>query len=418
MRPNLALLTFSRVTIFCGLLLLLTACPSRKKEPSPKVQTFWVMGDPRKIYEGTRLEPDFDLKYFENAEFSLVSGNIWLETSEIQNDLTEDSVKNVNKTNKSDLDSREIVRLKTVVNWQEGIVDFISQDGRTEFSLRNETSGRQVAILVSNDTEKIQEVSLKHFSVSANGNGFSILFLNDSEAGNARVGYYLFARNFNKYADVRRTESNHPYVLGYGLKIKRDTRKPIQISVCDSAKAIEPTIRAAAEEWQKAFSAFDKKIRIRVSKASRKCAPISDLKEDGIHFIKGLKILASDRIAYQAETDLHPQFNPTKIESAGVLVFEEEFLKSRGRARANPRDQRDQQDQWPQRDKWAQRNEYQLSALVNYQELLGTIAHELGHFLGLGHRFDGSKSIMAYFEDSRPTPTKVDVDALKELYEE
>jgi hypothetical protein len=378
--------------LILGLASFSTSCGSKHKKkqssaivtPLPKVTKYFTHGDPLEMIEGTKADKsglvtpenfesfnDFQLTGAVNFSHAIAVNKVKPITS--QKDLEDE---NNTSEEEAPFVSRYFFK-------QEGN-NYIYKDDRPEaekwpemtFSIEN---GKLV--LKEFSGKKVQGL---HYSVKDGGQAFSILIQSKDESGISLTGLY-FIKTKTTTAAIRKvvSEANY-YVQGDGIAIpwKRD----IHIDLCGrNADLYKYHVDSAMADWSKAGSFESNHIgslgyTVAVKADPR---PFTDLNQNCVNFVPRYRMEDQENTrVYGITLPLIDRFTQEIVQSQ-IFIF--------------------------------------TRAVSDQQQVLQPIiTHEVGHALGLGHKFGGFKlnpsmsSIMAY--DGTSSITDADKATIKNLY--
>jgi hypothetical protein len=245
---------------------------------------------------------------------------------------------------------------------------------------------------VQGSREYIVGTDVRVLHSSYKDGAFSIL-VHSSIPGDRFVYDLLFTKGGPLPSD-KFTLDNFYYLLGKGLKLAWPQNETRTITLCGfpgngSAQAFDRGVRM----WQPPLrDRLDLRLRQQGS-----CPPFSDLSTQTVTYVSGWIEVAGEQ-AVAAFTNAGFDFEQGQIVDSDIFFLREEFQEILD-LRGIPVKVTD-------------------DAFDNRPEIVSmytqTMAHELGHLLGLHHQFDGTPSIMSY--DDIGTLQRYDVEAIQALY--
>jgi Matrixin len=370
--------------------LLLTACPSDPR-PYNSRKKIYVLGNPENIIAGAKLEPEYDLNFFKNTkELQLITITEFEQTEAVEvgrkidlekeNAATEETQERKNpKVSVHFSDDAKSVKLK-FVNTGISFTLTHSADGKPILAAEKISNRNGKAVIV-----KRQDLQILHFSVSANKNTMSLLYLGEDKKKMKTMGAIYLAKNALK-VELPRASKEYFYTLGRGLRYIWDPTKPVELNICGSniANSLSNEIDASVKKWQQALG---NKLQINLS-VPREFKPFTDLNQHCIYLTENYLASGNPNYGSFAVTATMIDDSKAHIIDSDIIIFRGEFRKTK-------------LDIFDDR----------LRKALQY-----TITHELGHFLGLDHQFtDGVPSIMSY-EYKVDGPTRYDTEAIQALY--
>jgi hypothetical protein len=370
----LALLTF---------LLALTGCPDDHKDSheSDTNKVLFVKGDPHALIAGAQANSTSPITVANAREwnsYSLIVLQQFVEKEEVLATQGTDLTKENETKDRTKQETKLTMALELS---QAGDGHWLMKlyGGLLTFDMEQTSDGRLQPVQVTTPKDKVA-VRAVHWSVTPDHNYMSLLV----EGEDNQDGRSLVAMYFEKTAPaqaVPTTDSKYVYSAGPGKKIGWRGKK-ISVSVCGASKYRE-NVQEAVALWNKPLTG---RMQLEL-KFPATYAPFSDLNQHCIYAVDSY--LTDNRKNVLNYGITLPIRSLSRLEhvDADIFLFESEISKL-----------------------YTLGYSYRLSNDVRY-----TIIHELGHVLGLGHKFDGTPSIMSY-EYTNREPTAYDIEALGELY--
>jgi hypothetical protein len=230
--------------------------------------------------------------------------------------------------------------------------------------------------------------------------------VDDDESGR-QVYVFYFSKDvkfkkpekLNKWFSHENKQYDFYYTMGPGALIGFPKDETLRLDICgQTAREYAGFIKQAANQWATALKGhLDVKVR-----EPETFYPFSDLNQHCVVLIDDLLSEPNPQSGNYGLTFNTIDLGRAEKIDADVLIFTEEFLK--GYKDAIPGIVFDQ----IARTAYVHQNEPNPFAY--------TLVHELGHFFGLDHQFDGVPSMMSY-EFSNSSLTDYDKEAVRLLYE-
>lgn len=375
-------------------LIFLASCGVKVEESkkthssSPIITEYFVQGNPLQLIEGTQANTTSFLttdNYLEFNSAQLSTMKLFYNKAKINKDNTPGVIEG---------SPRGVVEdgFSLAMTWEKSKKYHILKNG--EFKLLFSTNKDNQLILEEVRYQTMfAKLNILHYSVSPDKRYFSFLgsAIQDDFNFLLSLTFYVTTKTDEEikrvHAEVRDRPLNESfnYLEGRGVQIpwpsiKKENKHIIDVDVC-------PTMNEQFEFnlTQKSLKRWDNEsIQIQVNK-KEKCLPFSDVNEHGIHLVKSYITTNPKSKTTNPAVTIVDYVSGTYIMDADIFVYDKEIKKTLG--------------------------PYILgkARLINV-----TLMHELGHFLGLGHKFEDKQSIMSYEETDEIGQT--DHDAIKNLY--
>ncbi len=355
------------------------------KDEAPTSTVMFVKGDPNELIRGAtlqRVSPFTDANISMLNSYSLMSMNQFPEKEKakpIDTSLTQEKIQNENEskdispTGKPD---GNIYQLK-VNKGTDGIWHLYLLGGIAEIKMALGKNGRINPVELASKNESLPVETL-HWSQTTDGQFISLLV----RATEADVGRNLISFVFEKTtAQVPMAVANKKYIYlgGPGNKIpwKNLSNQSLTIGLCGTGIA-KSSVERAVNSWGLALQG---RMKLKFEKKS-KYAPFSDLNEHCVNMVNAYIYESRSNMAVYGVTLGPISLSKNQLVDSDIFLFQEEFNKNPTEAQA---------------------------------KFYPAMFHELGHLLGLGHKFDGTPSVMSY-EIRDFAPQIYDIEALSELY--
>lgn len=396
--------------VLIALCWLITACPSKKNSPLQSSANAYKMrtinGDPLVFVKKATMSGNAKLpsSILENPGMGWnmqVTGFI---QQKLEQTRIEDEVKDQTPVSKKD--SLRAIEESIKESWdfyqtEKGIVLASPQDIYFTFELFEDYKLQLKMMTIhpyEMDVGSLFEVL--HVSASSDGNAFSIL-VHSKEAFDAEAVFsFTFVRIMeDDVGFLEELNEVYEYLFGAGIKINWDNSEKLMISVCgDSPNELKQLVPEMIKQWQ---TALGDKLELGVEIPSS-CPPFSDLTTHTYWYIDDwVEILGEAAVTGQTHTVAN--FTTGRIIDSDVVILLGEFQEALDINQTNMS---------VKDPSFFQDNNVQLS-------LYQTGLHELGHLLGLHHKFDSNyPSIMSYDEDRSSSLTDYDHRAIRALYSE
>lgn len=369
---------FYALAFVSALALSTTGCSKDKPKNQPVIQRYSVVGDPANFIAGTNANQTLDLSFFDSVkEVYLFQAYIFT------NQLVANDEANEPKS-QEDLEEQEKPRE------HEGVPAFPFKVRRVgdKVALENTNLGlsinlsRTQAILKEKDQQSLMKV--EHSSVSRDNNVISIAMY--GREGDDQALWVIYLAREIKPRTVKTLPNNYPYLLGFGKKVRweKADRRPLEICVTGEDK-VAKMVEMAGEQWQKALGDL---MNAPVKMATNP-KPFSDLNQSCVYVVDNYFTYPNPEIANYGITMPVIEFNgDVRLIDSDIVLLAKEFEKSG----------------------------YKMTDKILDATLWYTIIHEMGHYLGLDHQFDGTRSVMSY-DVTDMLLTDYDKKAIRALYD-
>ena len=181
-----------------------------------------------------------------------------------------------------------------------------------------------------------------------------------------------------------KVSSAYNYIYGPGVVVpwKLDATRKVTVDICPSMsqKLSSTRIKSALEAWEAPFAFKTNKLDIVLNELTV-CKPFSDVDQHSIHYIDSYLTIQQEDAYNAGFTMIHSDLSVGNIFDADIVILGAEIAKDES---------------------------------FDAYEFGRVLTHELGHFLGLDHQFDGTSSIMSY--KSIYNLSEYDDNAITELY--
>jgi len=238
-------------------------------------------------------------------------------------------------------------------------------------------------------------IRLLHISVKKDETAVSVLFSGNSGGKRFVVAYEIQKRE-DLSLNLTFLDKAYKYMLGPGLRTGWSQDHSVELSTCEfiSNPELSRSVSQGVAPWAAVL-----KNRLDLSeKIYKKCPPFSDLNFHGFYFIRDwIEVLGDYGVLGRASNSYDLRRGEIIDSDIFILLSEwDEGLSKQGVDVFKPG---------------------VLSSNPKVKEMMiSTFIHEIGHFLGLHHQFDGTASVMSYEKGSRLHLTSYDKKAVQALY--
>lgn len=380
--------------------LLVLSCgdgPSIKKNDdsasSAVTQTYVVKGDPRLLVAGASLRPqspftEENLGAFE--DYSLDSLVVFAEKEKLNKEVaTQASIEKENAPRDgSQLRKKYDLRMK-VSKMADGSWVTTVNTLKVGFLWTRSATGRLELTGTRSEDGATEQLKVLHWSQSHDRSKMSVLVESmDSVIGKTLSAIY-FVRNSAEEIKIPEGSPLYQYTQGPGVTYAWDAKKVLEVHLCGAPSA-QKNLSNAVGLWQNVLKG---RLQIRLTQPPE-YFPFSDLNQHCVYVVDNYLVSTKENEATYGTTITSLNKVSGRIIDSDIFIFKGEFEKLKKKSGPVPSEAID---------------------LAFESDLTITYIHELGHLLGLGHKFDGTPSVMSYKYDSEK-PTKYDVEAIQALY--
>lgn len=374
------LAAFSLITVSCGKKKQNNASSTQELKGDTALKTIFVHGDPMEVVYGSTFRKTsvieenkvekfdgFSLEsIFQFTEKDEVVEKADVGSIEVGNEATEDDHTKVKEENNYKFEKRGNEYVYTGLK-------------KIEFSF--EVVDEKLEIKSFEIEGASYDTSVVHYSLRDDGNAFSILVTtNEAVSGKVLLAFSFTRRTYQKL--IPKTDKKYKYLYGAGIEMPWSNKEALELNICGGlvSKKLEDIYKNSIREWDGAL-----KNRLTIKTAHLyDYPPFSDLNTHCIYTVPDYQTIPSPRRMNAATTYTVGNIYQGKLIDSDVIVWVKENAKT-GRL------------------------------LEDQPSLEKSVAHEVGHFLGLDHQFAKEiPSIMSY-ADVRQV-TDYDVAAIAELY--
>ncbi len=395
------------IVLKLALFIFTTACD---KDPSPQqVVRFEVTGDPMAFIQGTKQNTSAGIPadLFDNDdEWQLHATAFFTQKQTNPSDFSEVKDSNAPTTSEASQQIADSVILykMSLSSGNRRTFDTTSQRFlRLGFVERNNRLFLSYSSAYENLSVQDSSFVVQHYSTSHDRNAFSILVSSDADFDPEIVHEKLlismtFIKKKSETILGQMLDTAYNYILGPGVKLAWDQSKDVDVTICDKAHAgglYSRKVEEAVEEWQ---PHLEGRLRLGFKYISEACPPFSDVNTHVVTFVPDWVELQGPDFMIAASTGIVRDYYQSRIVDADIFLFEAEWNEALSSVQAGLT--------------LASSEVSQSEALRN--EIKWTMAHELGHLLGLDHQFDGTLSVMSY--DDAKSIYSYDQRAIQELY--
>ena len=377
----LVLACFSLIAVGCGKKKQNNGSTSTQElKKDAALKTFFVHGDPMEVVYGSRFNTTsvIEESKIENFNsFSLEGISQFTEKDEIVEKADLGSIETGNEAVEDDLTK---IKENNIYKFEKRGNEYI-YTGPKKIELTFEENEGKLEIKSFEIEGASYAVTAIHYSLKEDGNAFSILVTtNEDVSGKILLAFTFTRRSFQRV--ITKTDKKYKYLYGAGVVVPWNNKEELELNICGgliSSKLIE-IYKKSINEWDGAL-----KNRLTITtKHLLDYPPFSDLNNHCIYTVPDYQTLPSARRMNVATTYTVGDIYLGKLIDSDVLV-------------------------------WVKENAKTGQLLENQPSLEKSVAHEVGHFLGLDHQFAKEiPSIMSYA--GVDLVTDYDIEAIAELY--
>lgn len=350
--------------------LFFMGCAKEKKKShreGPKVQTYFVKGDPMNLISGSTGEPStpFGREQIRETNNYLLTSIVQFKEREVT--IAPDSNRDLEKEN-APTDgggprregNPEVSQVFDMIERPDGVWSFESQNpGQLRFLLSSNPNGK-FEIFALQQGEVALPIAPIHFSCSQNCEMMSFIGRYESEKSGATLVAFYWTKNEPTSPAAIGTKVFN-YIFGKGVKIPWSSKAPLPVRICGAeTRKIEKPIRQAIANWSQLLT---DRLEIELKTADT-YPPFSDLNFHCIQVVDNYLMEQNPQISKHAINIGIPNPITNQMQDSDIFIFAKEHQKYKDHSHDIP-------------------------------SLIRTARHEFGHFLTLDHQFD-TQSVMSY----------------------
>ena len=358
----------------------LFGCSKEVKKKGP-IETIFVQGDPMNMVAGASFDSSFPFPISDLSKMPLyqLSNLIRVTEKARVNTRQNRDLESENAPHRGDVNQTEKIPFQMVKNNEDGW-SFKSQNLSLEFG-KNEL-GELVLQEFSSGSVSMPIEGL-HYSITPDQNTMSLLARIESpNSGSILLAFYWERQGDSSPFDMG--SKVFEYFWGAGVKIPWDSSKTLEAKICGSdANQYSDLISEGIQDWDHVLAS---RLKVQVSVVDE-YPPFTDLNTHCIHVVDNYLLEYDKRITNPGLTLLIKDRIQKKIIDGEIFFFKKELEKYR----------------------------HSIRTPKMMGEFMRIVRHEFGHFLGLGHQFDGTASVMSY-KSKYDLIYTYDRKAIRELY--
>jgi hypothetical protein len=381
-------------TVLCAALVGgLLAC-SKKSSPPVRSQYF-VKGDPKGLIKGATTNKhspitEDNILEWNKYQLSSLAGFVQWEPTKTEGPTTKQELEKEQAPSEGPSHgsgTRVMQAVQDAHGWH-----LRTADASFQLDLRRESDGSLQIYQIGDGEKKPAPVHVIHWSESKDGSAVSVLMdFSTPVSGNGLLAvYFEKPLTQTQMREIRQTDSKYRYLAGPGRLIGWDPEESVTLNLC-GAKSQTDLVSESLEKWTEYLQG-----RLNVEYAqTNHFAPFSDLNQHCVYFFDGYIFeQRSDAFTLGITKSLWSESRAKTVDS-DVIIFGSEFTKMRNTAPPGADPARVQE--------------------VMDRTARTAVTHELGHWFGLDHKFDGTSSVMSY-DFKTDTPERYDIEAIQALY--
>ncbi|MFA6239028.1 MAG: matrixin family metalloprotease [Bacteriovorax sp.] len=363
----------------------LVAC-GKNSESSPEIQsrtflrTVFVKGDPINLVAGSSFEKESfisidslsDLNEYTLASiYQFTEKEVLVEAEDVER-----SIESGNEAAKED----ETKFKKSFYKFKKDGNEYLYSSESEKIDLSFKQNAGKMDLISLQTPSGTYDLKAIHYSQKQTKDAFSILAITSvNEIGRVLLSF-TFVKKSNQQP-IGKASSNFKYLYGPGVKVIWDQAEELQINICGAqSAALDGIYRKGISQWS---TTLNGRLKIK-TKTLLYYPPFNDLNTHCIYTVRNYQTEYSRKIMNPGSTMSIADTFQGKFIDSDVMI-------------------------------WVKENEKGGYILEERASLQKTIAHEVGHLLGMDHQFDKlTSSIMGY--SGVASITNYDNEAIASLY--